>query len=83
MLSWIEAFLSGRKQRVVLNHHCSSWADALSGVPQGSVLGPFLFNIYVNNIPDTIKSPILLFADDIDIFRCIRTHEDYPQLNWT
>ena len=78
MLSWIEAFLSGR--RVVLNGHCSSWADVLSGVLQGSVLGPLLFNIYVNDIPDTVKSPILLFADDIKIFRCIRTHEDYAQL---
>ena len=52
----------------------------LSGVPQGSVLGPLLFNIYVNDIPDTVKSPILLFADDIKIFRSIKTREDYTQL---
>ena len=83
MLSWIEAFVSGRKQRVALNGHCSSWADVLSGVPQGSVLGPLLFNIYVNDIPDTVKSPILLLADDIKIFRCIRTHEDCAQLRTT
>ena len=57
-----------------------TWADVLSGVPQGSVLGPLLFNIYVNDIPDTVKSPILLFADDIKIFRSIKTREDYTQL---
>ena len=49
-------------------------------MPQGSVLGPLLFNIYVNDIPDTVKSPILLFADDIKIFRSIKTREDYTQL---
>ena len=80
LLSWIEAFLIGRKQRVVLNGHCSTWADVLSGVPQGSVLGPLLFNIYVNDIPDMVKSPILSFADDIKIFRSIKSYEDYTQL---
>jgi len=63
-----------------LNGHCSTWADVVSGVPQGSVLGPLLFNIYVNDIPDVVSSPILLFADDIKIFRCIKTHQDYIQL---
>ena len=52
----------------------------VSGVPQGSVLGPLLFNIYVNNIPDVVSSPILLFADDVKVFRCIKTHHDYIQL---
>ena len=79
LLSWIEGFLTGRKQRVILNGH---WTDVLSGVPQGSVLGPLLFNIYVNDIPDIIDSPwpILLFAYDIKIFRCIKSHEDYIRL---
>ena len=53
------------------------WVDVLSGVPQGSVLGPLLFNMYVNDIPDIVDSPILLFADEIKIFRCIKSHEDY------
>ena len=74
LLSWIEGFLTGRKQRVVLNSHCSTRADVLSGAPKGSVLGPLLFNIYVNDIPDIVDSPILLFADDI---RCIKSHKDY------
>ena len=80
LLSWIEGFLTGRKQRIVLNSHCSTWADVLSGVPQGSVLWPLFFYIYVNEIPDIVDSPILLFADDIKIFRCIKSHEDYIQL---
>ena len=80
LLSWIEAFLTRRKQRVFLNFYCSTWADVVSSVPQGSVLGPLLFNIYVNDIPDVVSSPILLFTDDIKIFRCIKTYQDYIQL---
>ena len=72
LLSWIEAFLTGRKERVVLNGHCSTWSDVVSGVPQESVLGLLLFNIYVNDIPDVVSSPILLFADDIKIFDALR-----------
>ena len=54
----------------------------VSSVPQGSFLGPLLFNIYnyVNDIPDVVSSLILLFADDIKMFRCIKTHHDYIQL---
>jgi len=80
LLSWIEAFLTRRKQRVVLNGYCSTWAEVVTGVPQGSVRGALLFNIYVNDIPDVVNSPILLFTDDIKIFRCIKTHQDYIQL---
>jgi len=57
-----------RKQRVVLNDHCSTWADVISGVSQGSVLGPLLFNKYVNDISDVVSSPILLFADDFQMY---------------
>ena len=67
---WIEEWLSGRKQRVVLNGKASNWADVLSGVPQGSVLGPILFLIYINDIDDAIDCVSTLmkkFADDTKI----------------
>ena len=81
-MSWIQGFLLERKQKIVLNGYSSNWADVLSGVPQGyqSVLSPLMFSIYVNDVPDIVDSPILLFADDIKIFRCIKTQLDSLQL---
>ena len=55
---WIEAFLSGISQRVILGDACSEWTEVTSGVPQGSELGPTLFIIYINDIPDKILSTI-------------------------
>ena len=51
LLAWVKNFLVGRKQKVVLNSHASDWSSVSSGVPQGSVLGPILFNIYVSDMP--------------------------------
>ena len=61
-------YLSNRKQRVVLNGIESEWEDVLSGVPQGSVLGPLLFLIYIDDLTDGIFSRIRLFADDSSLF---------------
>ena len=58
----------------------SDWVAVISGVPQGSVLGPLLFPIYINDLEDGIKSFLLKFADDTKIFREIRTTEDTQQL---
>ena len=64
LLEWIRNFLMNRKMRVVINGEETNWVAVLSGVPQGSVLGPMLFLIYVNKLPDIIESSVRMFADD-------------------
>ena len=55
VLRWTEDWLSNRKQRAVLNGYFSEWRDVISGAPQGSVLGPLLFIIYINDISHSVK----------------------------
>ena len=64
----LENYLENRKQRVILHGQCSSWKNIVSGVPQGSVLGPLLFLIYINDLPNGIVSICKIFADDTSIF---------------
>ena len=64
----LENYLSGRLQRVILNGQTSSWRPILAGVPQGSILGPLLFLIYINDLPNELKSNAKLFADDTSLF---------------
>ena len=61
-------YLTNRKQRVVLNGIESPWEDIVSGVPQGSVLGPLMFLIYINDLTDNISANIKLFADESYLF---------------
>ena len=68
VLRWIEGFLSGRRQRVVLRNGSSHWRQVTSGVPQGSILGPLLFLIYVNDIPELVSSTAKMFADDTKVY---------------
>ena len=70
--SWINAFLTNRTQKVVVNGDSSSSVLVASGVPQGSVLGPSLFLFYINNMPDNIKSTVRLFADDTIIYIALK-----------
>ena len=76
ILKWIRSFLSERFQRVVVNSDMSPWAPVLSGIPQGSVLGPILFVIYVNDLPDVTKCLTLLYADDTKVLNKISCVED-------
>ncbi len=66
--SWIEDFLKDRKQRVLVNGENSSWTEIDSGIPQGSVLGPVLFLIYVNDLPDVVECMTKMFADDTKLY---------------
>jgi hypothetical protein len=74
-LKLLENYLSNRKQRVVLNGLQSEWNPILSGVPQGSILGPLLFLIFINDLTDNIHSSIRLYADDSSLFARVRNSE--------
>jgi len=62
LLEWFRSFLTDRFQRVQINGSVSSWVRVKSGVPQGSVLAPLLFALYVNKFPSLVSSPLLMFA---------------------
>ena len=73
---WIESFLSTRTQTVVLDGERSYEGEVVSGVPQGSVLGPCLFLYYINDLPEGLSSKIRLFADDTIIYIAVSSTED-------
>lgn len=80
ILKWINDFLSGRSQTVVCEGNESPPADVVSGVPQGTVLGPLLFLAYINDMPDSTSSTIRLFADDALMYRTINNPDDASKL---
>ena len=82
LLQWFSSYLMGRYQRVTVLGETSDTLPVSSGIPQGSILGPMLFLIYVNNLPDSVlTSHVAMFADDTKIYKQIKSHEDvaYPQ----
>ena len=82
ILNWTEAWLRSRRQRTVLNESSSDWIEVLSGVPQGSVLGPLLFVIFINDIDECGDeiSVFLKFADDTKVGSKVTTPEEYQKL---
>ena len=75
LVGWIEGYLENRTMRDVVNGKISSWRKIESGVSQGAVLAPLLFLIYVNELPDWIRSKIRMFADYSKIWRRIQDRE--------
>ena len=77
-LDWINAFLKGRTQQVIVDSESSEAAPVESGVPQGTVLGPLLFSIFINDLPNCLSpgTRVRLFADDCLVYRPIRSVED-------
>ena len=67
-------------QRVSINGSLSQWLAVLSGIPQGSVLGPVLFILYINDLPDLVKNFTMLFADDTKIYSVVNNERDRNSL---
>ena len=72
LINLLKSYLSNRKQRILINGSESDWGEIESGIPQGSVLGPLLFLIYINDLELGIKSHIKFFADDTSLFSIVR-----------
>ena len=73
---WLSAWLTGRIQRVLVENALSKDVDIISGVPQGTVLGPLMFLIYINDINQNIQLSVHLFADDCVLYKVIKSSED-------
>lgn len=80
LLKWIENWLGNRKQRVCVNGGRSRWAEVKSGVPQGSVLGPILFLIFIDDLDVGIVNRLLKFADDTKVFGKVNNEEEARRL---
>jgi len=80
ILAWVRDYLADRKQRVVINGEQSEFADVTSGVPQGSVLGPVLFLIYINDLDVGLSCNIKKFADDTKIYGQVNNEADCRKL---
>jgi hypothetical protein len=78
LLNWLADYLNNRRQRVVVDGAASKWTPVTSGVPQGSILGPMLFVIFINDAPEVINNEAVpaLFADDTKLYKNITSVND-------
>ena len=82
VFKWIENWLKDREQIIVLLGSNYKWTWVKSGVPQGSVLGPLLFLININDIDDAVCCNLLKFADDTEVFSVVQTKNNIDRLQW-
>ena len=80
IINWVEQWLTDRIQRVVVDGEVSSWKSVLSRVPQGSVQGPILFLVYINDLQEGVKGKLLKFGDDTKLFRKTKEIGDKQKL---
>ena len=80
LLIWIQNFLCNREQKVIINGEESSPSCVTSGIPQGSVLGPILFSICINDLLDVVNNITKLLADDTDLYSAIESQENVKLL---
>ena len=80
LLTWLKNFLNQRQQRVVINGNTSKWSEVLSGISQGSILGPVLFILYINDLPGVVGSVCKLFADDCKLYKNNKSEADQREL---
>ena len=80
IINWIEQWQNDRRQWVVVDGDVSSWKPVLSGVPQGSVLGPILCLVYINNLEEGVTCNILKCADGTKLFRIVQENGDKQKL---
>ena len=80
LLKWLENVLTKRQQRVVINGNVSNWTEVLSGIPQGSILGPILFIFYINDLLGVVESVCKLFADDCKLCSSIASEGGQKEL---
>jgi len=82
VIRWIDSWLANRKQRVHINGKFSDWAEVKSGVPQGSVLGPILFIMFIDDISWDLNSKLSIFADDLKVMSIVNSIEQREQLQY-